>query len=74
MPEAGPDVLGLIRTYQRCEARKCLPYEGGVLDQPEDILAAFDVIDGEVTQFEQRKKEEQQSAMIAERSKKDLHG
>ncbi len=49
--------MTLLRLYQRCDQRKCLPCEGGVLDQPLWIMSAFDVIDERKAQIKQKQTE-----------------
>jgi hypothetical protein len=45
MPEVKEAAAELIGLYERCKAHNALPYPGGVLDQPEWIMQAFDTID-----------------------------
>lgn len=46
MPEVKEAAAELISLYERCKASGALPYSGGVLDQPEWIMQAFDAIEG----------------------------
>jgi hypothetical protein len=38
-------VWGVITLYNRCRANQCMPYDGGIMDQPERLMRFFDVID-----------------------------
>jgi hypothetical protein len=48
------DVRAIITLYQRCEKRNVLPNAGGILEQPEDIMNYFDVIDEEIAKSKRK--------------------
>lgn len=52
--EADPPVELVI--WDRCKTYHCLPYAGGLLEQPHWIMEAFDIIEA----FMKQKKDEQQ--------------
>lgn len=53
IPESAWAVMNL---YNRCQARQALPYQGGVLDQPERLMRFFDIIDAEIGKHQDRKR------------------
>ena len=68
MPQVGRDVLAVMRLYQRCRDRRALPVAGGLLAQPEAVMAAFDCIDGQVAAW----RAEQAEQGEAERMKREM--
>jgi len=46
----------VVTLYNRCQARGALPYPGGILDQPENLMRFFDVIDNEMERYRARKR------------------
>ena len=58
MPDLDRRSEALLSLYQRCLERKCLPYAGGVLDQPEDLMRAFDAIDERIALHKKKMDEE----------------
>lgn len=51
MPWVGRDVKTIIQLWKRCRDRQALPESGGILDQPEEIMRAFDAIDETIDRF-----------------------
>lgn len=60
--------------YQRCVERGCLPYSGGVMDQPEAIMADFDVIDERVAVFKKKSREDAEREAEMERLRRAQRG
>ena len=46
MPDVAPDVRCILKLYSRCQKYHCLPYSGGVLEQPAWIMDLFGLIEG----------------------------
>lgn len=67
MPEMDRRTAEMMALYQRCAERKCLPYAGGVLDQPEELMRAFDVLDERLAAFRRRKRQDDDRADELER-------
>lgn len=74
MPPLDARVSGLLNLYQRCKERDSLPHSGGVLDQPEDIMREFDLIDERVAVFRKKKEEELQMEQERERFRRTQRG
>ena len=60
MPKPDRWVLWTLKLYQRCQERKALPCSGGVLDQPDELMEAFDVIDNVVARHKKAAADRQQ--------------
>lgn len=43
--------------YQDCKQRNALPHEGGVLDQPADLMRWFRILDERVAKFKQEQQD-----------------
>ena len=50
-----PDLWRVLKLYERCKARRALPFPGGITDQPEEIMRLFDVIDAEMNAHQRTK-------------------
>lgn len=74
MPEKDRRTEVLMNLYQRCKERGCLPYAGGVLDQPEDLMRDFDTIDERIALFKKRKQDDAEREDALERARRDLRG
>jgi hypothetical protein len=46
-----------LKTYLMCKEFRCLPYEGGYLDQPAKYIEAFEMIDQAISQYKRSKEE-----------------
>ena len=73
MPFVDRDIRALINLYRRCRDRRCLPESGGVMDQPEVLMAAFDAIDNVVAEHQRRSREEQEQELRAQRLARELN-
>lgn len=60
--------------YQRCRRRQQLPVSGGVMDQPEELMAYFDAIDAAVSEFEQQQQEDARRNAEFDRLRRELRG
>lgn len=69
MPDLTSDVSEILATFFRCRSNKCLPHEGGLLDQPAWLMDYFDVIDSAEAKYRHRKAEELRRAQTRERLK-----
>ncbi len=47
-----PDMHRIVTLYGRCMRYRVLPFPGGLADQPERVMAFFDVIHAEVKAHE----------------------
>lgn len=74
MPDADSRSLQLLRLYQRCQERGCLPYDGGVMDQPEAIMREFDVIDDTLARLRRDQREKDERDAELGRVRKELRG
>lgn len=45
MPEVVSEDIAVLKLWGRCKSRGALPMPGGVFDQPEWLMDAFDAID-----------------------------
>ena len=52
-----------IKTYFLCEKLGCLPEEGGLLDQDNKIVEAFEIISSEISRHENDEMEKQKREM-----------
>lgn len=66
--------MEVMRIYQRCSERKCLPYAGGVMDQPESLMRSFDVIDERMAAFKKKQREDAERGEEFARLRGELHG
>jgi hypothetical protein len=46
-----------LKTYFMCKEFRCLPYEGGYLDQPAKYIEAFEIIDQAIFEYKRSKEE-----------------
>lgn len=75
MPEVDRRTEETILLFQRCRENKCLPAAGGVLDQPEDVMRSFDVIDGRVAAFKSKGNEDAEREAELENLRREMkHG
>jgi len=60
-------VVQVMRLYARCQAAKALPWAGGVLEQPGNLMELFEVVDQEKARFreDEAEKARNQSAIAA---------
>lgn len=61
MPWVEKDIRAILLLYQRCQTHKTLPEPGGVFNQREEIMAAFDILDNEIAAWRQKEFEDQRS-------------
>ena len=54
-PRFDPKINSVINLYQRCRQRRSLPYAGSLLEQPEELMEMFDVIDARVAEHQKQK-------------------
>ena len=62
-----------IKTYFLCEKLGCLPEEGGLLDQDNRIVEAFEIISSEIARHENEELEKQKRE-IKQKSGKNQQG
>lgn len=74
MPNPGRWESSTLKLYQRCRERRALPFAGGVMDQPEDIMQAFDVIDEAIASKKKRDQESDSREMEFQKMREGLHG
>jgi len=74
MPHPGPWETRIMNLFQRCRERRALPCAGGVLDQPEDIMQAFDVIDDAIARHKKRSEESGEREAGLKRAREALRG
>lgn len=58
MPWVDKGTKAVIQLYQRCRDRRVLPQAGGLFDQPEALMTAFDTIDAVIATYRQNQVEE----------------
>lgn len=63
---------GIFSLYRRCKAWNKLPVEGGVLDQPLELMNLLDAIQEEVDSQNQRKSLEQQTEIMSKEQMRKL--
>ena len=59
MPVVSRDVQEVLFLYQRCRDWNVLPCEGGMANQPEELMQIFDVISEESALHKKREQEAQ---------------
>ena len=75
MPFVDSKTKSIILLYKRCRDRQALPEAGSLLDQPEWILEAFDVIDAEISQCRKQEADEMRRKAISDEALRKLgHG
>jgi hypothetical protein len=72
MPWVDKGTRSIIQQWQRCRDRGALPEDGGLFDQPESIMTAFDVIDQVVVQHKQQKAEDMERSMAQDETVRRL--
>ena len=48
MPDVKADTSAILSLHGRCKAFRCLPYAGGMMDQPLRLMRLFDVIESRI--------------------------
>jgi len=64
MPKIERAEVALLSLWGRCKSLNTLPVMGGVLDQPEWLMQAFEVIEGAREAVRARREEAEQSAAL----------
>lgn len=72
MPDLKPDVSLVLTLYQRCKTHRCLPYPGGLLEQPEWIMDLFDTIEGQKELHIRAEQERAQAEAVQARLKNEM--
>jgi hypothetical protein len=67
-------VYQIMRVYQRCRQWKCLPSQGGLMDQDERMMEMLDVIDVEVEKWKAKRNEERQGDMMKDQMLNTMGG
>ena len=60
MPEVARDVHYILKLYSRCQQYHCLPYAGGILNQPAWIMDLFSVIENRQAAHDKEAAEKQE--------------
>ena len=60
MPDVNNDVRYIMSLYARCQQYNCLPYAGGVLNQPAWIMDLFAVIENRQAAHDREAAEKQE--------------
>jgi len=64
MPKVENDDVAVLRLWGRCKSLKTLPLAGGILDQPEYLMEAFEVIEAARQSVVVRREEAEQGALL----------
>lgn len=62
MPWVDKKTLSIIQLWMRCRNRQSLPEQGGLAEQSEAMMRAFDCIDAEVAEFRRKQEESERLA------------
>jgi hypothetical protein len=74
MPRPTGDTARVMRLYRRCRDSKALPAAGGMLDQPADLIEAFDIIDECVAAKRAKENHEAEREGEYDRIRREING
>ncbi len=74
MPDLQGDVSAILSLHRRCRSAKALPFQGGTLEQPEWVLAAFDAIDGAIAAHRAKTSEDLEMDLKKKQLEVENHG
>jgi hypothetical protein len=72
MPVVMREDVSLISLFSRCRTYRVLPKNGSLLEQTNEVIEIFDVLNGVIEEKKAEQLEEQKSNMEKERLKREL--